>query len=58
MQGLRQFASLEQKLEPGLRSPSDENSLGNWCISVKTFSLAELAFLREKNICPDISQLL
>ena len=58
MQGLRWFVSLEQKLQTGLRGLSDENSLGNWCVSVEIFSLAELAFLREKNICSDISQLL
>lgn len=58
MRGPRWFVSLEQKLEPDIRRFSDEKSLGNWCVSVETFGLAELAVLREKNICSDISQLL
>lgn len=36
---------------------SDENFIGNWRVSVETCSLAELAFLRKKNICSVISVL-
>lgn len=39
------FVSLEEKMESDPRGLSDEISLGNWCVSVETFGLAELAFL-------------